>query len=100
MSEEEKEGLKPAEEAQKEASEPAADEVELLEAKVAEGRFSFGDTLRLKRLKKIKACEEAKENLKQTGVSDAAKLYAYIAALEKRLEALEEEVEFLRCRAA
>ncbi len=77
-----------------EVIEMSEEEILDLEAKIARGEFRFGETLKLKHLKKIKASEEAKENLKKAGVSDSAKLYAYIISLEKRLEALEEWLMF------
>jgi hypothetical protein len=72
-------------------------EIDRLRERIARGEFRFGDTLRLKHLQKVEASKEAKELLKGAGVSDPAKLYAYVASLEKRLEALEELVEYLRC---
>ena len=65
-----------------------------LEEKIARGEFRFGETLKLKHFKKIRASKEARENLKKASVADHAKLYAYILSLEKRLEALEELVMF------
>jgi len=73
------------------------EETTKLREKVAKGEFRFGETLKLKHLEKVEASKEAKELLKGAGVSDSAKLYAYVASLEKRLEALEELVEYLRC---
>ena len=73
-------------------------EIDKLREKIARGEFRFGDTLKLKHLEKVEASKQARELLKEAGVSDSAKLYAYIASLEKRLEALEELVEYLRCQ--
>jgi len=70
------------------------EEIRELEDRIARGEFRFGETLKLKHLKKIKASKEAKEILKTAGVSDNAKLYAYIISLEKRIEALEEWLMF------
>jgi HPt (histidine-containing phosphotransfer) domain-containing protein len=74
-----------------------SEETNKLREKIARGEFRFGDTLRLKHLEKVEASKEAKELLKGASISDSAKLYAYVASLEKRLEALEELVEYLRC---
>jgi hypothetical protein len=73
------------------------EETNRLRERIARGEFRFGDTLKLKHLEKVEASKEARELLKGAGVSDSAKLYAYIVSLEKRLEALEELVEYLRC---
>ena len=61
-----------------------------LEARVNRGEFRFGDTLRLKHLKKVNASKEARRMFEASGAADLPKLYAYIVSLEKRLEALEE----------
>jgi len=74
-----------------------SEETNKLREKIAKGEFRFADTLKLKHLQKVEASKEAKELLKGAGVSDSAKLYAYIVSLEKRLEVLEELVEYLRC---
>jgi hypothetical protein len=74
-----------------------SEETNKLREKIAKGEFRFADTLRLKHLEKVEASKEARELLKGAGVSDYTKLYAYIISLEKRLEALEELVEYLRC---
>jgi hypothetical protein len=75
-----------------------SEEANKLREKIAKGEFRFADTLRLKHLEKVEASKQAKELLKGAGVSDSAKLYAYIVSLEKRLEVLEELVEYLRCQ--
>jgi HPt (histidine-containing phosphotransfer) domain-containing protein len=75
-----------------------SEETNKLREKIARGEFRFADTLKLKHLEKVEASKQAKELLKGAGVLDSAKLYAYVASLEKRLEALEELVEYLRCQ--
>jgi len=75
-----------------------SEETNKLREKIAKGEFRFGETLKLKHLEKVEASKQAKELLKGAGVSDSTKLYAYVASLEKRLEALEELVEYLRCQ--
>jgi hypothetical protein len=74
-----------------------SEEANKLREKIARGEFRLGDTLRLKHLEKVEASKQARELLKGAGISDPAKLYAYVVSLEKRLEALEELLEYLRC---
>jgi hypothetical protein len=73
-------------------------EIDKLRERIARGEFRFGDTLRLKHLEKVEASKQARELLKGAGVSDNAKLYAYVVSLEKRLEALEELLQLLLSR--
>lgn len=72
--------------------------IEELEKKIEKGEFRFGETKRLKRMKKSLALRRAREILVRAGLSDTAKLYGYVIALEKLVEALEEELEHLRNR--
>ena len=75
-----------------------SEETNKLREKIAKGEFRFADTLKLKHLEKVEASKQARELLKGASISDSAKLYAYIVSLEKRLEALEELIEYLRCQ--
>ena len=75
-----------------------SEETNKLRENIAKGEFRFADTLKLKHIEKVEASKQARELLKGASISDSAKLYAYIVSLEKRLEALEELIEYLRCQ--
>jgi len=68
-------------------------EIERLEKLIAEGRFRFGDTKKLERLKKKYKVAELRKKVK---MDDFKTLLDLIDAIEERIQALEEEIEFLR----
>jgi len=72
-----------------------SEEIRNLEKSIEEGRFRFGDTKKLKRLKKKL---EAREKRRRVRKDDFQSLLDYIDALEEFIQALEEEIEFLRYR--
>jgi len=70
-------------------------EIEKLEKSIAEGRFRFGDTKKLARLKKKQKVAELRKRVKK---DDFKTLLDLIDAIEERIQAIEEEIEFLRRR--